>query len=79
MKKPILLGVDGQAREIVENYNAGLFYKPEDKASFMTQLDRLRTDEELYKELQIGCSKLAKDYDRKIKAKEMCNFLKNIV
>jgi len=28
MQKPILLGVDGQARSLVERYGAGLFFEP---------------------------------------------------
>ena len=28
---PILIGVDGKARSIIEKYNAGLFYEPENE------------------------------------------------
>ena len=41
MHIPILLGVDGEARELVEHYNAGLFYEHEDKKDFLEKLNIL--------------------------------------
>jgi glycosyltransferase involved in cell wall biosynthesis len=79
MKKPILLGVDGQAREIIENYNAGLFYEPENKTDFIDKLTKLKNDSELYRELQKGCLELAEDYDRKKKAERMLKYQKELV
>lgn len=39
MKKPLLLGVDGEARKhFIENAQAGLFYTPEDIDSLKTQV-----------------------------------------
>tara|TARA_B110000003_G_C16652788_1_gene534951 strand:- start:3450 stop:4640 length:1191 start_codon:yes stop_codon:yes gene_type:complete len=35
MNIPILLGVDGEAREIIEKHSFGIFYKPENKKSFL--------------------------------------------
>ena len=32
--KPVLIGVDGEARTIVENHRAGLFFEPENPADF---------------------------------------------
>jgi glycosyltransferase involved in cell wall biosynthesis len=61
---PILLGVDGITREIVERFGAGIFYQPEDKNSFVTAARRLKTDTQLYLTLKEGCRALAKAYNR---------------
>ena len=75
MQKPILLGVDGESRGIVEKYNAGLFFQPEDKIDFIEKLNRLYSDNRLYIKLQQGCKKLATDFDRKKLADKMLKFI----
>ena len=51
MKKPLLLGVDGEARKhFIENAQAGLFYTPEDYVADV--FDRNKIAEGLYDELQ---------------------------
>jgi glycosyltransferase involved in cell wall biosynthesis len=75
MQKPILLGVDGESRGIIEKYNAGLYFEPENESDLIEKLGRLSNDSVLYNELQKGCSKLAKDFDRKLLANKMLNFL----
>ena len=79
MKKPILLGVDGEAREIVEKYKAGLFYHPENEKEFIDTLLRIKNDKKLYKELSENCLKLANDFDRKKLAREMYEIIKKIL
>lgn len=76
MEKPILLGVDGQAREIVEEYNAGLFFMPEDRDAFIGEAKRLASDKELYQDLQSGCRALARAYDRTRLADELLEIVK---
>lgn len=78
MKKPTLLGVEGQAQEILERYHAGLCFKPEDEQDFKAKLMQLKEDPELYKTCQKGCEMLAKDFDRKNLAHRMLNILKGI-
>ncbi len=65
LERPILIGVDGIARELVEEFGAGLFYPPENAQAFMAAVRRLRDEPALYTELQAGCRKLARAYDRK--------------
>ena len=65
MKVPILLGVDGEARSIVESYNAGLFFEPENKEEFLKSVNMLRGDTALVSSIKTGCEKLATDFDRK--------------
>ncbi len=75
MQVPILLGVDGEAREIVELYRAGLFYEPEDKADFLDKLNTLFGSEQIYGDCRKGGEKLAVDYDRKRLALNMLDIL----
>jgi glycosyltransferase involved in cell wall biosynthesis len=75
MQVPILLGVDGEAREIVEQYRAGLFYEPEDKADFLDKLNTLFGSEQIYGDCRKGGEKLAVDYDRKRLALNMLDIL----
>ncbi len=71
MLKPTLLGVEGQAQEIIENYNAGLCFEPENERDFLEKLVKIKNDRSLYKQLQDGCKKLVVEYDRKILANQM--------
>ncbi len=79
MKKPILLGVDGEARGIIEEYNAGLYYEPENKNEFIDALLKLKNDKELYKELSENCLKLADDFNRKKLADDMFKIIKDLI
>jgi glycosyltransferase involved in cell wall biosynthesis len=47
--KPVILGVDGQAREIVERSNAGVYVEPENAAALCEAVLRLR-DQEITRE-----------------------------
>ncbi|WP_301042087.1 glycosyltransferase family 4 protein [Parabacteroides goldsteinii] len=76
MEIPILMGVDGEARQIVESYKAGLCFEPESKEDFERQLDRLLSDPVLYEQCKAGCRKLAHDFDRKVLAGQMLNIIK---
>jgi hypothetical protein len=78
MEKPILLGLDGEAKKIIENYNAGLCFIPEDKDSFHEKLIDLYNQKDQYFVYCKGCQKLAKDFDRKKIAYEMLNTLKSV-
>ena len=42
--RPVILGVDGQAREVVETSAAGIFVEPEDSGSLAEAIMRLATD-----------------------------------
>ena len=74
MQIPILIGVDGEAKEIVASFNAGLFYEPENKADFLKKLAKISVyeNQKLFSE---GGKKLAQFYNRKTLANEMLNIL----
>jgi hypothetical protein len=78
MQRPILLGVDGLARELIETYQAGIFFQPENKESFLQAVQRLKEDRELYTACQKGCRRLAEDFDRRKKAEEMYQILQKV-
>ena len=71
MHIPIMLGVDGEARKLVEQYGAGLYYEPENKADFLEKLNIMLSGRQKYEECQAGCDKLARAFDRKKLAQEM--------
>lgn len=77
MQKPTLLGVEGQAQEIIEKYHAGLCFEPENEKDFLEKLETLR-DESFYRKLQDGCSVLAEDFDRKRLASQMLECIRTV-
>ena len=76
-KKPILLGVQGQAQEIVEKYDAGLCFEPENEVDFLGKLQQIR-DVIRYNEMQAGCEKLAQDFDREMLAEKMLGIVNEV-
>ena len=78
MEIPILIGVDGEARSIIEQYNAGLYFEPENMESFMNQIELINKPSN-YTEFQKGCRRLAIDFDRKKLAKRMFEAIQETV
>ena len=78
MRKPILLGVEGEAKEIIETHNAGLTFDPENKDEFLSGVKILSNDVELFTTLQKGCDELADTFSRKSLAMNMLDILKKI-
>ena len=78
MGKPILLGVDGQARKIVEEYEAGVFFKPDSGDDFLAKVELLRQDREMYRRLSERGRNLAQAYDRRALAARMFGLLENL-
>lgn len=68
---PIIMGVQGEAQQIVENYEAGLCFEPENEKDFIDKLTYLLNNQDFYKKCQQGEQKLSEDFDRKILAKKM--------
>ncbi len=75
MLKPTLLGVQGQAQEILEKYEAGICFEPENEKDFLEKLYLLK-DANVYEKCQAGCGALAKEYDRKALANNMLKIIK---
>lgn len=75
MKKPILLGVEGESKGIIEHYNAGICFEPENEKEFLSAVHQLVNDQEKYLSYQDGCTILAQDFNRKNLANTMLNLL----
>ncbi|MGJ0308722.1 glycosyltransferase family 4 protein [Aliarcobacter cryaerophilus] len=79
MLKPTLLGVEGQAAEIIEKYNAGICFEPENEKDFLEKLYILKNNTLKYKFLEEGCKTLALEYDRKKIANKMLRIIKDVL
>ena len=76
MKKPTLLGVQGEAQNLVNHYGAGLCFEPENQQDFIEKLMELKNQEQ-YQRCQEGCVALANDFDRKKLANRMFGIIKS--
>lgn len=74
MAIPILIGVEGEAQEIVESYGAGVGFEPENEADFNLKLAML-ANPDFYDSCKKGCLKLADDFDRTNLALKMYNII----
>lgn len=77
MEKPILLGLEGETKGIIENYNAGICYEPENTEDFHRVIQEI-VQSDIYQEKVEGTKALIKDFDRKNIALEMFNCLKQV-
>ena len=76
MQKPILLGVAGETKNILEKYKAGVFFEPENKNDFITKILYMfenRSKLDVYNE---GLIRLSVDFDRKHLANKMYKFIR---
>lgn len=75
MRKPILLGVEGESKALVESYNAGVCFEPENEVDFINKLNIIRSNvlKGIYVE---GCNKMTKDFNRIHLAGNMLEILK---
>lgn len=78
MGLPILLGVEGQAAEIITSHGAGICFEPENTAQFVDCVRRLATDEALCHRLAKGGASLARAYDRNRLADQFLGILNTI-
>jgi len=74
MKKPILLGVEGEVKTIVEKYKIGIPFKPEDKDDFIMQIGLLLKLEQDNMQYDDFCS----NFNRKKIALNFLQLLKDI-
>ena len=78
LQKPILLGLEGETKDIIEHFNAGVCFKPEDSEDFIGASKKIIQDE-LYSDFQDGCNKLANHFNRKNIAEDMLKSVINAV
>ena len=78
MQIPMLIGVDGEARSIIERYSAGIFFEPENEADFSRKLHHLITDKTFYEKCKAGAVDLAANFDRRILAQKMLDAILSV-
>jgi glycosyltransferase involved in cell wall biosynthesis len=73
MYKPILLGVEGESKKIIDNYEVGVCFEPENTESFLNALcDIQKLDRESFK---VNCNKMLADFDRNNIAENLIKFI----
>ncbi len=78
MGKPILLGVNGQARKIVEDYGSGFYFEPENEGLFVDVVEKVFCmSSKMEREVSTGCRRLVEDYKREHLARKMLLILKS--
>lgn len=75
MKKPILLGLEGETKKIIQQFNAGICFEPENELDFIGKIEKI-IDVNIQEDLKIGCEKLAIEFDRNLIARNMLEDLK---
>ena len=79
-KRPIIMGVDGFAKNLVMDAKAGLDMKPEDADSLVECVEKLARSPELCKQLgENAYNNIAKVHNRDKQAEDYLNILKGIV
>ena len=78
--RPVILGVDGQARKIVEEAQAGVFVEPEDVRALVQTITRLAGDAELRETLgSNGRRFIVQHFSRQQTAETYLNVLADLV
>ena len=73
MYKPILLGVEGESKELIDDYEVGVCFEPENKESFLNAIkDIQKLDRESFK---VNCNKMLADFDRNNIAENLIKFI----
>lgn len=77
MKKPIILGVDGEAKNLfIDEGNCGLYFEPENSQHLVACLEKLMSDEKLRMQLGENARKYVSLYfDRNTIAEEFLHFI----
>lgn len=71
MGKPVLLGVEGESKEIITRYGAGVCFEPENQKEFIEKLLLLKSDPQVYDDCRLGGLNLVTDFNREILAYNM--------
>tara|TARA_Y100001954_G_scaffold169105_1_gene179696 strand:+ start:621 stop:1832 length:1212 start_codon:yes stop_codon:yes gene_type:complete len=75
MNKPILLGVEGESKKLINDYEVGVCFEPENEESFFNAIKNIqKLDKKLFK---LNCNKMLVDFDRNNIAKNLIKFINN--
>lgn len=73
MHKPILLGVEGESKELVKKYNIGVGFEPENHEDFIEMIKLMKNGNKL----GFSFDELVADFDRSNLAADMLLFIKD--
>jgi len=76
MERPIVIGAEGIAADLVMGHRAGLAVEPENVDALAGAIERLRLEPELAASMQSGCRALADDFSRDKFAAQMLDEIK---
>lgn len=79
MSTPILIGVDGEAREIVETHHAGFYFEPENPDDFIRALKYAQNHPDRLQEIRKNVkNELLVAFNRETQAKELSEILYSV-
>ena len=73
MYKPILLGVEGESKKLIDDYEVGVCFEPENKESFLNALQDIQNLER--ESFKGNCNKMLADFDRNNIAENLIKFI----
>ena len=76
MHKPILIGVQGEAQKLVENYGVGWAFEPENEEDFISKVEALFDDNSIGEN---NYQKILEDFNRNTLAVKMLMFLNDSI
>ncbi|MCD6393912.1 MAG: glycosyltransferase family 4 protein [Planctomycetes bacterium] len=79
-QKPVIIGIDGVARKLIEDAKSGIYVEPENAAQFADAALRLKQDPQLCREFgQSGLDFVKRNFDRKVLAENYIKILEEMV
>jgi glycosyltransferase involved in cell wall biosynthesis len=79
-RRPIIIAIDGVARKLVEDADAGLFAEPENPDAFIDVVRKMKSNPELCAQMgERGYRHAAENYSRTAMAKKYLDVLENLV
>lgn len=73
MYKPILLGVEGESKKLIENYKVGVCFEPENTKSFINAVSKIQCID--YFSFKENCSKMLNDFNRDKIAEDLIKYI----
>lgn len=79
MSTPVLIGVNGEAREIVEKHHAGFYFEPENPDDFIKALKYAQTHPDELKDIRLNVKhELLQSFNRETQAIELSDTLRSL-
>ena len=78
MGKPILLGIEGECKQIIEEHGAGICFEPENEKDFLEKLTLLKQQPETYHNCKSGALTMARVFNRHEFALQMFKIIYSI-